>query len=65
MTKIATVLGRFAALNMLDGKIIGTCMPRRRQREFLRFLKMIDQQAAEGLDLGLIVDNYATIRLPP
>src|SRR6185436_19245505 len=29
----------FAALNMLDGTIIGECMPRHRQREFLRFLK--------------------------
>lgn len=49
-----------AAVNMLDGKVIGTCMPRRRHREFLRFLKLIDQQTAEGLDLHLIVDNYAT-----
>ena len=34
----------FAALNMLDGKVIGTCMPRHRQREFLRVLKLIDQK---------------------
>jgi hypothetical protein len=47
----------FAALNMLDGKVIGTCMPRR--REFLRFLKLIDRQTADDLDLHLIVDNYA------
>lgn len=50
----------FAALNMLDGKVIGTCMPRHRHREFLRFLKLIDQQTPAGLDLHLIVDNYAT-----
>jgi len=31
----------FAALNMLDGKVIGTCMSRHRHREFLRFLKLI------------------------
>ena len=30
----------FAALNMLDGKVIGTCMLRHRHREFLRFLKL-------------------------
>jgi transposase len=54
----------FAALNMLDGKVIGTCMPRHRHREFLRFLKLIDQQTAEGLDLHLIVDNYATHKTP-
>ena len=55
----------FAALNMLDGKVIGTCMPRHRHREFLRFLKLIDQQIAEGLDLHLIVDNYATHKTRP
>jgi hypothetical protein len=27
----------FAALNMLDGKVIGTCMPRHRHREFWSF----------------------------
>jgi hypothetical protein len=32
----------FAALNMLDGQVIGTCMPRHRHRELLRFLKLID-----------------------
>jgi transposase len=54
----------FAALNMLDGKVIGTCMPRHRQREFLRFLKLIDQKTPAGLDLHLIVDNYATHKTP-
>lgn len=50
----------FAALNMLDGTVIGTCMPRHRHREFLRFLALIDKQTPAGLDLHLIVDNYAT-----
>jgi transposase len=54
----------FAALNMLDGKVIGTCMPRHRHREFLRFLRLIDQQTPAGLDLHLIVDNYATHKTP-
>jgi transposase len=54
----------FAALNMLDGKVIGTCMPRHWHRKFLRFLKLIDRQTAEGLDLHLIVDNYATHKTP-
>src|SRR4030088_2790429 len=54
----------FAALNMLDGKGIGTCMPRHRHREFLRFLRLIDQQTPAGLDLHLIVDNYATHKTP-
>src|SRR5437667_987742 len=49
----------FAALNMLDGKVIGTCMPRHRHREFLR-----NQKTPPGLDLHLIVDNYATHKTP-
>ena len=54
----------FAALNMLDGKVIGTCMPRHRHREFLRFLKLIDHQTPPRLDLHLVVDNYATHKTP-
>ena len=54
----------FAALNMLDGKVIGTCMPRHRHREFLRFLGLVDQQTPAELDLHLIVDNYATHKTP-
>lgn len=50
----------FAALNMLDGSVIGQCMPRHRRSEFLRFLKTIDRQTPRHLDLHLIVDNYAT-----
>jgi len=41
----------FAALNMLDGTVIGQCMPRRRHREFLRFLKTIDERTLPNLDL--------------
>jgi transposase len=54
----------FAALNMLDGTVIGACMPRHRHREFLRFLKLIDQQTPADLDLHLIVDNYSTHKTP-
>jgi transposase len=54
----------FAALNMLDGSMIGTCMPRHRHREFLRFLKLINQRTPADLDLHLIVDNYATHKTP-
>jgi hypothetical protein len=41
----------FVALNMLDGKVIGTCMRRHRHREFLHFLRLIDLQTPAGLDL--------------
>lgn len=50
----------FAALSMLDGKVIGSCMQRHRHQEFLRFLRKIDRETPKGLDLHLIVDNYAT-----
>jgi transposase len=54
----------FAALSMLDGKVIGACLPRHRGREFLRFLRLIDQETPTKLDLHLIVDNYATHKTP-
>jgi transposase len=54
----------FAALNMLDGTVIGECMPRHRHQEFLRFLKRIDKETPADLDLHLIVDNYSTHKTP-
>lgn len=50
----------FAALSMLDGKVIGDCMPRHRHQEFIRFLQMINVKTPPDLDLHLIVDNYST-----
>jgi len=50
----------FAALNMLDGTVIGDCMPRHRHQEFIRFLQLIDTKTPPDLDLHLIVDNYGT-----
>lgn len=50
----------FAALNYLDGQLIGTCMPRHRHQEWIEFLKLIDQQTPSDADLHLIVDNYST-----
>jgi transposase/DNA-binding CsgD family transcriptional regulator len=54
----------FAALSMLDGKVIGDCMPRHRHQEFIRFLKKIDNETPAGLNLHLIVDNYGTHKHP-
>jgi transposase len=54
----------FAALNMIDGKVIGDCMPRHRHQEFIRFLNRIDGETPTSLDLHLIVDNYATHKHP-
>ena len=54
----------FAALSMLDGQVIGECMPRHRHQEFIRFLNTIDTETPSALDLHMIVDNYATHKHP-
>jgi transposase len=50
----------FAALDLLEGTVIGDCMPRHRHQEFLKFLRRIDRETPAGLQLHLIIDNYAT-----
>jgi len=50
----------FAALNVLQGTVVGECMPRHRHQEFLRFLRRLDGQFPPELDLHLVVDNYGT-----
>jgi transposase len=50
----------FAAIDMVEGKVIGTCMERHRHQEWLKFLELIDSQTPSELDLHLIVDNYRT-----
>ena len=54
----------FAALNVLDGTVIGQCMKRHRHQEFLRFLRKLDRATPKRLDLHLIVDNYAAHKTP-
>lgn len=54
----------FAALNMLDGTVIGDCMPRHRHQEFIRFLQIINAKTPSDLALHLIVDNYGTHKHP-
>jgi len=54
----------FAALEVAEGRLIGTCLPRHRHQEWLRFLKLIDAETPPDLDLHLIVDNYATHKHP-
>ena len=49
----------FAALNVLDGTVIGECMPRHRHQEFLKFLRKLDRETPPQLALHLILDNYA------
>ncbi len=50
----------FAALDVLTGKVIGDCLPRHRNVEFLRFLKKVEREVPQGLQIHLICDNYST-----
>jgi transposase len=50
----------FAALNTITGEVIGSCKQRHRHQEFLSFLKVVEKQTPEELDIHIIVDNYST-----
>src|SRR5512135_2350712 len=50
----------FAALDVLTGAVIGQCLPRHRHDEFLVFLRRIQREVPRGLQVHLILDNYAT-----
>jgi transposase len=54
----------FAALNTLDGTVIGTCMPKHRHQEWIRFLALLERQAPKDKEVHLIADNYATHKHP-
>jgi transposase len=54
----------FAALSLLDGKVIGQCVPRHRHQEFLKFLRQLDAEFPEAVTLHLVMDNYGTHKTP-
>jgi transposase len=54
----------FAALELAEGRLIGSCMQRHRHQEWIKFLNQIDRETPAGWDLHLIVDNYATHKHP-
>src|SRR5207249_6123304 len=54
----------FAALNILDGTVIGRNMQRHRHQEFIRFLNTIEAQVPKRKAIHAIVDNYATHKHP-
>jgi transposase len=54
----------FAALNVLEGKVIGSCYPRHRNLEFRKFLRQIDSAVPAGLAIHMILDNYGTHNHP-
>ena len=54
----------FAALDVLEGKVIGRCMQRHRHEEFIRFLNAIDAETPKSKSVHVILDNYATHKHP-
>src|SRR6187455_305379 len=54
----------FAALNVLDGTVIGRCMQRHRHQEFIRFLNAIEAAVPARKAIHAVVDNYATHKHP-
>src|SRR2546425_7394023 len=50
----------FAALHVLEGRVIGQCLPQHTNHEFLRFLRRLDREFPRDLTLHLILDNYGT-----
>ena len=49
-----------AALEVLEGKVTGQCLPRHRHQEFLKFLRTLDASYPKTPDLHLVLDNYGT-----
>ena len=54
----------FAALSLLDGKVIGECHARHRHQEWLKFLRRLDREFSPELELHLVMDNYGTHKEP-
>jgi len=54
----------FAALNILDGTVIGRCMQQHRHQEYIRFLNAVERAVPAGKIIHAIADNYATHKHP-
>ena len=54
----------FAALNILEGTVIGHCMPRHRHQEFLKFLRHLERETPPQIGLHVVLDNYGTHKHP-
>lgn len=50
----------FAALDVATGELIHDCMPRHRHQEFLKFIKTVEHNVEPGLEIHVVLDNYAT-----
>ncbi len=54
----------FAALDVLNGKVIGQCMKRHRHQEFIRFLTLLDTKVPPKKRVHVVADNYAAHKHP-
>ena len=54
----------FAALNVLDGSVVGQCMQRHRHQEFLRFLNRLEREIPAGKLVHVVLDNYGSHKHP-
>ena len=54
----------FAALNVLEGKVIGRCMQQHRHQDFIRFLNAIEAEVPKDKAVHVVLDNYATHKHP-
>jgi transposase len=54
----------FAALEVLQGKVVGQCYKRHRHQEFLKFLRRLDEEFPGRMPLHLVMDNYGTHKHP-
>jgi transposase len=54
----------FAALDIIEGKVVGRCMQRHRHQEFIRFLNTIEGEVPAGKSIHVVLDNYATHKHP-
>ena len=54
----------FAALEVLQGRVIGQCYERHRHQEFIKFLRHLDQEFPAEIPLHLVMDNYGTHKHP-
>ena len=54
----------YAALSVLEGKVIGRCVPRHRHQEFIRFIATVERSVPAGKMIHAILDNYAAHKHP-
>ncbi|PYU20902.1 MAG: IS630 family transposase [Acidobacteria bacterium] len=50
----------FAAFNILNGRVMGSCQPRQRAKEFVKFLHQLEKEVPPDQEVHLVMDNYST-----